>query len=111
MLLGTTIGFIKIPKAVSIDNFPRSITLRYIFGKDLTLTAEQIESFSTGYLYLRTAPNRYKLIQLILTDGKVQILTEFDLSDIDPVRQFLEKNRVLNLGETRFNYFKYALGY
>jgi hypothetical protein len=100
---------IFLPSGLFIDYGSRTLTLNYFFHKPFSMGLAEISEYSI--VYISTKSTRYKTLLLYSSFGRSYILGEFNLEKIDPIQTFLEDNKVLYVGEEKFNFVKYFMNY
>jgi len=105
MLFFRSNGF---PCKVIIDEQPAQLEMRYIFRKPKKVYPADIKGYSKISTATKGDPTYG--VMLYLYNGKIVLLSTLILEDYTSAEVFLEKHKVVNLGEQKYSpllYFRH----
>jgi hypothetical protein len=92
-----------LPKGVVINEINKSITLKFFIFKSQIISIGDIDKYNT--IIIVTRSSRYDGVLIKLKSGKGVVLSDSNLRECKPIKDFLEKFNVLFDGHnSKFNF-------
>ncbi len=98
---------IYVPNGVIIDNDSNQLTFKYQFHTPKTLDINTINAYKD--VRIRSKNGMMRGIVIYLPTEKPVLLSDVNLNNYVPVKQFLDNLNVANIGEGNFNFLMYFI--
>jgi hypothetical protein len=98
---------IYVPNGVIIDNDSNQLTFKYQFRTPKTLDINTINAYKD--VSIRSKNGMMRGIVIYLPTEKPVLLSDVNLNNYVPVKQFLDNLNVANIGEGNFNFLMYFI--
>jgi len=105
LLIIMTLQLIFLPKGVDIDQQNKTLTLKFLFAKPLTVLPKDLIDFSS--IVVKTKSTSYDGVLIRTSNGKEFVLGDFNLQDFRPIKTFLEETNVTFTGHYKFSFISY----
>ncbi len=109
LLILSTLQLIFLPKGVEIDDEKKTLTLKFLFTKSVTIKLADLKEYFT--IMISTKSTNYEGILINNISGKEYILDNFNLADYKPIKIFLDDTKVEFSGHKKFSFVPYFFKY
>ena len=109
LIILSTLQLIFLPKGVEIDDEKKTLTLKFLFTKSLSIKPADLTDYFT--IMISTKSSSYEGIMIRNLFGKEYILDDFNLANYKPIKIFLDDTKVEFSGHKKFSFVSYFFKY